>query len=65
MPTSSPGSGYIGGWYASGITAASIMETCHRCVWTFSERTRVWSLKAVDSGCPDHGHGGKYVFRLA
>lgn len=59
MPVTSPGSTWMPGnaWFSSGITATELGETCHRCIWVWREREKVWALKAVDSACEVHGRG--------
>ena len=55
MTGTSGGSRYLGGWFSSGIETADLGEVCHRCIWVFSWRERVWKLKSIDVACPDHG----------
>jgi hypothetical protein len=39
--------------FASGITAATLMGTCHHCTWV--RAADCWRLKHRVPSCPEHG----------
>jgi hypothetical protein len=45
-------------WFATGITAGCLAETCEdtRCTWVYCTRRKVWVLKLPSGSCPVHSH---------